>query len=115
MGSNIVLDESDRLKSKDSKLFKVMMGMECHHRLLLTSVPPQNSLEELWCVLNFLKLKDVNIGDWEEFMAKFGSHNRTGVGKLQALRGACQKAPLIKSIIIRRRLIDLNETLPWLQ
>jgi len=104
--SNIVLDESDRLKSKDSKLFKVMMGMECHHRLLLTPVPPQNSLEELWCVLNFLKLKDVNIGDWEEFMAKFGSHNRTGVGKLQAL---------IKSIIIRRRLIDLQETLPWLQ
>lgn len=104
--SNVVLDESDRLKSKDSKLYKVLMGMEYYHSLLLTSVPPQNSLEELWCVLNFLKLKDVNVGDWEEFMATFGSHNRTGVGKLQSL---------IKSMLIRRRLIDLNESLPWLE
>jgi len=103
--SNIILDGSDRLKSKNSKLFKVMMSTESHHRLILTADPPQSSLEELWCLLNFLKLKDVDVEEWENFIADNRPHSKSEFGKIQSA---------IKLVQLRRRLVDLDEPLPWL-
>ena len=57
--SNIVVDEAHRLKSDDSLLYKVLTGMESHHRLLLTGTPLQNNLRELWCLLNYLRIDEV--------------------------------------------------------
>jgi SNF2 family DNA or RNA helicase len=34
--SNIVVDEAHRLKSEESLLYKVLVGIKSHHRLLLT-------------------------------------------------------------------------------
>ena len=107
--SNTVLDEAHRLKDKESMLYKVLAGLESHHRLLLTGSPPHNKLKELWCMLSFLKLEDIDVGSWEEFEATYGSQTRTrcsGHVKLQAL---------IKPFVIRRRKKGVGVSLPWLK
>ena len=40
----------------DFKPYQVLLGIESHHRLLLTGTPLQNSLKELWCLLNYLQV-----------------------------------------------------------
>jgi SNF2 family DNA or RNA helicase len=50
----IVVDEAHRLKNKTSKVSEILKSYSLEHRLLLTGTPLQNSLEELWSILNFL-------------------------------------------------------------
>eukprot|EP00792_Barthelona_sp_PAP020_P005789 TRINITY_DN2801_c0_g1_i1.p1 TRINITY_DN2801_c0_g1~~TRINITY_DN2801_c0_g1_i1.p1 ORF type:complete len:1085 (+),score=290.84 TRINITY_DN2801_c0_g1_i1:50-3304(+) len=51
----IVIDEGHRVKNKDTKLFKVLSkDFKADYRLLLTGTPLQNSVKELWSLLNFV-------------------------------------------------------------
>ncbi|KAF7995816.1 hypothetical protein HCN44_006923 [Aphidius gifuensis] len=50
----IIIDEGQRLKNKNSSLFKMLRQCKSIHRLLLTGTPLQNDLSELWSLLNFL-------------------------------------------------------------
>jgi SNF2 family DNA or RNA helicase len=50
----IVIDEGHRMKNAASKLSATLMQYEAQHRILLTGTPLQNSLHELWALLNFL-------------------------------------------------------------
>ena len=51
----MIIDEGHRLKNKDGKLTKVLANnYEAPRRLLLSGTPLQNSLPELWALLNFL-------------------------------------------------------------
>ena len=51
----LIIDEGHRIKNSESKL-AVILSKDYHpkHRLLLTGTPLQNSLPELWSLLNFL-------------------------------------------------------------
>lgn len=48
------------MKNSDSKLFEILGDVKCRCRLLLTGTPVQNSLTELWSLLNFLLPKVFN-------------------------------------------------------
>ncbi|KAK3872795.1 hypothetical protein Pcinc_022150 [Petrolisthes cinctipes] len=50
----LVVDEAHRLKSNQSKFFRVLNQYNIQYRLLLTGTPLQNNLEELFHLLNFL-------------------------------------------------------------
>ncbi|CAH0765490.1 unnamed protein product [Bemisia tabaci] len=50
----LVVDEAHRLKSNQSKFFKLLSGYNINYKLLLTGTPLQNNLEELFHLLNFL-------------------------------------------------------------
>eukprot|EP00004_Rigifila_ramosa_P016685 TRINITY_DN3982_c0_g1_i3.p1 TRINITY_DN3982_c0_g1~~TRINITY_DN3982_c0_g1_i3.p1 ORF type:complete len:1455 (-),score=351.96 TRINITY_DN3982_c0_g1_i3:19-4158(-) len=50
----IVIDEGHRMKNHKSRLATTMAQYTSKHRLLLTGTPLQNSLPELWSLLNFL-------------------------------------------------------------
>jgi len=50
----IVIDEAQRLKSRNSQLSKDLDRYESQRRLLLTGTPLQNDLGELWSLLNML-------------------------------------------------------------
>ncbi|XP_069984157.1 chromodomain-helicase-DNA-binding protein Mi-2 homolog isoform X8 [Penaeus vannamei] len=50
----LVVDEAHRLKSNQSKFFRVLNQYNIVYRLLLTGTPLQNNLEELFHLLNFL-------------------------------------------------------------
>jgi SNF2 family DNA or RNA helicase len=51
----LIVDEGHRIKNKDAKLTVILADYyKIPHRLLLTGTPLQNSLPELWALMNFL-------------------------------------------------------------
>ena len=50
----LVVDEGHRLKNAASRLAEALRGYSFQHRVLLTGTPIQNSLAELWALLNFV-------------------------------------------------------------
>jgi len=101
--SNIIVDEAHRLKNDQSLLYRILVGMESYHRVLLTGTPLQNSLKELWCLLNYLQVDE--IGTWDTFEAAYGTDQdkSNGYVKLHSL---------LKPYIIRRMKKDVEKSLP---
>ncbi|PIC35462.1 hypothetical protein B9Z55_014820 [Caenorhabditis nigoni] len=51
----MIIDEGHRLKNHNSKMTNMLNGFfHAQHRLLLTGIPLQNKLPELWDLLNFM-------------------------------------------------------------
>jgi len=93
----IVIDEGHRLKNAQCK-FTQILGTEYNsrNRLLLTGTPLQNSLPELWSLLNFL-LPQVfhSVDNFEEWFSKpFASFRSrgSGAGVSQAAQAAAAEA-----------------------
>lgn len=49
----LILDEGHRIKNRKCKLFLQLKSLHSTSRLLLSGTPIQNTLEELWSLLNF--------------------------------------------------------------
>eukprot|EP00934_Nitzschia_sp_Nitz4_P004538 Nitzschia sp. Nitz4//scaffold162_size51285//15820//20464//NITZ4_006968-RA/size51285-processed-gene-0.20-mRNA-1//1//CDS//3329537970//4528//frame0 len=52
--SYLIIDEAHRLKNEASTFSLTVRSFETRYRILLTGTPLQNSLHELWALLNFL-------------------------------------------------------------
>ena len=50
----VVVDEGHRLKNHRCMLIRSLKQFKAHNRLLLTGTPIQNTLDELWSLLNFV-------------------------------------------------------------
>lgn len=59
----LIVDEGHRLKNAGSKLAEVLRTYSTKHRVLLTGTPIQNSLTELWALLNFVLPKVFHSSD----------------------------------------------------
>ncbi|KAI8817172.1 SNF2 family N-terminal domain-containing protein [Fimicolochytrium jonesii] len=98
----VVLDEAHRLKNKTSKVAEILKSYKMDHRVLLTGTPLQNSLEELWALLNFLQPE--RFVHEAEFQAQYGSlSSAADVEKLQAL---------LKPLMLRRMKEDVEKSIP---
>ena len=51
-----VVDEGQRLKNRQSKLFTALKDFRTEQRLLLSGTPLQNNMQELFNMLEFLQL-----------------------------------------------------------
>jgi SNF2 family DNA or RNA helicase len=67
----LIVDEGHRLKNAQSKLSDILREMYTFkHRFLLTGTPIQNSIDELWALLNFVLPKVFNSsGSFDEWFA----------------------------------------------
>jgi hypothetical protein len=83
--SYIIVDEGHRLKNAACKLNGELRMYKADHRLLLTGTPLQNSLDELWALLNFLMPQLFNSSD--DFQTWFGGS--AGLGGPAAAAGSC--------------------------
>ncbi|MCO6491296.1 MAG: DEAD/DEAH box helicase [Phaeodactylibacter sp.] len=50
----IVLDESQQIKNKDSKVFKAINELSARHKVSLSGTPIENSLSDLWAQMQFI-------------------------------------------------------------
>ncbi|GBG32881.1 Chromodomain-helicase-DNA-binding protein, putative [Hondaea fermentalgiana] len=68
----LIVDEAHRLKNRDSKLTVCLReSFKYRASLLLTGTPIQNSLPELWTLLNFIAPED--FASLDAFKEKFGN------------------------------------------
>lgn len=65
----MVVDEGQRLKNRDSKLFTKIKDVRADHRLLLSGTPLQNNLGELFNLLEFMLLPQFKGKDREQIQA----------------------------------------------
>lgn len=66
---SVTIDEAHRLKSGNSRLNEAMEGFNTEFKLLLTGTPIQNTMEELFSLLEYLDEEEFN--SQEEFLAHF--------------------------------------------
>ena len=50
----VVLDESQQIKNKDSKIFKAINRLQANHKVSLSGTPIENSLSDLWSQMQFI-------------------------------------------------------------
>ncbi|KAG7157237.1 Chromodomain-helicase-DNA-binding protein Mi-2-like, partial [Homarus americanus] len=114
----LVVDEAHRLKSNQSKFFRVLNQYNIIYRLLLTGTPLQNNLEELFHLLNFLcpeKFSDLSTFQNEfEDIAKEDQikklHDLLGPHMLRRLKtDVLKNMPTKSEFIIRVELSPLQK------
>uniref|UniRef100_A0AAX7TZW7 DNA helicase n=1 Tax=Astatotilapia calliptera TaxID=8154 RepID=A0AAX7TZW7_ASTCA len=66
----VVIDEAHRLKNRNCKLLEGLKLMNLEHKVLLTGTPLQNSVEELFSLLNFLE--PLQFPSESTFLEEFG-------------------------------------------
>ncbi|KAG9473844.1 hypothetical protein GDO78_004248 [Eleutherodactylus coqui] len=99
--SCVIIDEAHRLKNKNCKLLEGLKIMPLEHKVLLTGTPLQNSVEELYSLLNFLEPNQFPCET--AFLEEFGDlKTEEQVKKLQSI---------LKPMMLRRLKDDVEKNL----
>ena len=115
--SYIVIDEGHRMKNAQSKLNQLLTNhYRTQHRLILTGTPLQNSLPELWSLLNFL-LPSVfssseSFNQW--FNAPFDKMGEKNVemNEEESLLVIRRLHQILRPFLLRRLKSDVESQLP---
>ncbi|VDK75980.1 unnamed protein product [Litomosoides sigmodontis] len=97
-----IIDEAHRLKNRNCKLLTSgLLSLTAEHRVLLTGTPLQNSIEELYSLLNFLEPEQFHSSS--AFLEQFGQcQTEDQVQRLQ---------DILKPMMLRRLKEDVEKTL----
>ncbi|KAJ2081162.1 putative ATPase [Coemansia sp. RSA 988] len=115
----VIVDEGHRLKNMNCKLMRDLKALQSANRLLLTGTPLQNSLSELWSLLNFL-LPDI-FDDLDCFQAWFDLDDITQNTSQQAKplvsapsheRIVSKLHRILQPFLLRRLKSDVEKLLP---
>ncbi|XP_077315307.1 chromodomain-helicase-DNA-binding protein 6 [Lithobates pipiens] len=99
--SCVIIDEAHRLKNRNCKLLEGLKLMALEHKVLLTGTPLQNSVEELYSLLNFLEPNQ--FPSESTFLEEFGDlKTEEQVKKLQSI---------LKPMMLRRLKDDVEKNL----
>jgi SNF2 family DNA or RNA helicase len=92
----VIVDEAHRLKNRDSRNWRFVVGLHKKYMLLLTATPIQNDLDELFNLVSLLKPGQLHT--YEEFLTRYvASPDRRVPNRVPELRG------LLRNIMIRNR------------
>ncbi|KAJ1903164.1 putative ATPase, partial [Coemansia sp. IMI 209127] len=117
----IIVDEGHRIKNMNCKLVRELKSYQSANRLLLTGTPLQNSLAELWSLLNFL-LPDI-FNDLDSFQEWFdlGDIGQTEPGDEKegatvshetSSRVVAKLHQILQPFLLRRLKVDVEKFLP---
>ncbi|KAH7434232.1 hypothetical protein KP509_06G006600 [Ceratopteris richardii] len=111
----MIVDEGHRLKNRDCMLSRTLVnGYHIRRRLLLTGTPIQNSLEELWALLNFLLPAIFNsCANFEEwFNAPFADPSEMSLTEEEQLLIIRRLHQVIRPFLLRRKKAEVEKFLP---
>ncbi|KAK1313760.1 Chromatin structure-remodeling complex protein SYD [Acorus calamus] len=111
----MIVDEGHRLKNHECALAKTLVtGYQIRRRLLLTGTPIQNSLQELWSLLNFLLPTIFNsVQNFEEwFNAPFADKCDVTLTDEEELLVIRRLHHVIRPFLLRRKKDEVEKFLP---
>ncbi|KAJ3669650.1 hypothetical protein LUZ60_011600 [Juncus effusus] len=109
----LIVDEGHRLKNHDCALSRaIVSGYRIKRRLLLTGTPIQNSLQELWSLLNFLLPNIFNsVQNFEEwFNAPFSCD--VSLNSEEELLVINRLHQVLRPFLLRRKKDEVEKFLP---
>lgn len=104
----LILDESQYIKNKNSKIFKAINQVKASHKISLSGTPIENSLDDLWSQMQFI---NPNIlGSY----AFFAENYKLPIEKKQDESSLLELKNLISPFILRRTKEQVLKDLPEL-
>jgi len=100
-----ILDEAQHIKNRGTRNAKSVKMIQAAHRLILTGTPIENSLEDLWSLMDYLM--PGFLSTFDRFMEKY--IRSTGPAHQQNLEYLRRK---ISPFILRRMKVDVLKDLP---
>nr|WP_315245304.1 DEAD/DEAH box helicase [uncultured Flavobacterium sp.] len=104
----LILDESQYIKNKNSKIFKAINKISTNHKIALSGTPIENSLDDLWSQMQFIN-PDI-LGSYAFFMENF----KNPIEKKQNEEVLTELKNLIQPYILRRTKEQVLKDLPEL-
>jgi SNF2 family DNA or RNA helicase len=104
----LILDESQYIKNKNSKIFKAVNQIKANHKISLSGTPIENSLDDLWSQMQFI---NPNILGSYSF---FAENYKFPIVKKQDQNSLLELKNLIKPFILRRTKEQVLKELPEL-
>ncbi|PBP16082.1 SWI/SNF family DNA-dependent ATPase Ris1 [Diplocarpon rosae] len=102
----VILDEAQNIKNKSTGWARACCTLSAQYRFCLTGTPMMNSVQELYSLINFLKIKPYN--EWTRFQENFGvltkvdeKLKRSAV-EMNTERAMTKLQALLKAILLRR-------------
>ncbi len=102
----LILDESQQIKNKDSKLFNALNKINSTHKISLSGTPIENSLSDLWAQMQF-----INPGILGSF-SFFKEHFKIPIEKHRNQERIDELKTLIHPFILRRTKEEVAKDLP---
>lgn len=104
----LILDESQYIKNKNSKIFKAINKISTGHKIALSGTPIENSLDDLWSQMQFIN-PDI-LGSYTFFVENF----KNPIEKKQNEEVLNELKNLIAPYILRRTKEQVLKDLPEL-
>ncbi len=104
----IVLDESQMIKNKNSKLFQAINTLNANHKISLSGTPIENSLSDLWAQMQFIN--NGMLGTFPFFKKNY----LTPIEKHNDESASEELAKLVQPYILRRTKEEVAKDLPEL-
>lgn len=104
----LILDESQYIKNKDSKIFKAINKIDTAHKIALSGTPIENSLDDLWSQMQFIN-PDI-LGSYNFFASNF----KIPIEKKQDENILSELKNLVQPYILRRTKEQVLKDLPEL-
>ncbi|GJM32571.1 MAG: helicase [Saprospiraceae bacterium] len=102
----IVLDESQQIKNRESKVFKGLNELEARHKISLSGTPIENSLSDLWSQMQFIN---------PELLGSFGFFRKEFINPIEKFQDEAKKdrlRSLVKPYMLRRTKEEVAKDLP---
>lgn len=102
----VVLDEAQAIKNRSSQNAKSAKALRADHRMVLTGTPIENSLLDLWSILDFLM--PGYLGSANDFKDRY----EIPIGKLQDANAQARLKQRVQPFILRRTKTEVAKELP---
>jgi len=104
----IIIDESQQIKNRNSKIFKAINQIEAKHKLSLSGTPIENSLSDLWSQMQFINPN--LLGNYPFF----DQHFKKPIEREQDEEKINELKTLIAPYLLRRTKAEVAKDLPEL-